>query len=61
MVKPNPQHDYYQDLEVTPKADQDDIKRQYFKLGRSLRPCCEALQLLTASNSTVVSPGPQPR
>lgn len=37
MVKPNAQRDYYKDLEIKPTADENEVKKQYFKLGKQ---CC---------------------
>ena len=38
MVKADPRRDYYGDLELSPTADANEIRKQYHKLGRiSLR------------------------
>lgn len=37
MVKPDPKHDYYADLECNPSADGGEIKKAFKKLGE---PSC---------------------
>lgn len=38
MVKADPKHDYYADLEVPMGADAAEIKKQFKKLGKILGP-----------------------
>jgi hypothetical protein len=38
MVKPDISRDYYQDLEVKPGADTNEIKKQFKKLGEFSEP-----------------------
>jgi DnaJ-class molecular chaperone len=35
MVKPDVNRDYYEDLDLTASANEEDIKEQYRKLGKA--------------------------
>ncbi|KAF2840165.1 heat shock protein DnaJ, partial [Patellaria atrata CBS 101060] len=38
MVKADPKHNYYADLDISPNADTDEIKKQFRKLALKYHP-----------------------
>lgn len=53
MVKPDPKHDYYADLEVPPASDADTIKKQFRLLGEEAGTIAGIL--LTCLSQTISS------
>ncbi|KAK8167762.1 hypothetical protein BKA80DRAFT_51065 [Phyllosticta citrichinensis] len=70
MVKADPKRNYYADLEVTPDADADDIRKQFRKLALKWHPdrnpgkeqeCVPRFQAIQAAHEILGDPGERTR